>query len=49
MGATHAANFMFRRPDIFQGCICLSGYYDSDLFLVIIMMRDFIIIVLFNI
>lgn len=32
MGASHAANFMFRRPDIFQGCICLSGYYDSDLF-----------------
>ncbi|MCI9049677.1 MAG: esterase family protein [Coprobacillus sp.] len=32
MGATHAANFMFRRPDIFKGCIALSGYYDSDLF-----------------
>ena len=32
MGASHAANFMFRRPDLFQGCICLSGYYDSDLF-----------------
>lgn len=32
MGATHAANFMFRRPDIFKGTIALSGYYDSDLF-----------------
>lgn len=32
MGATHAANFMFRRPDIFKGCVALSGYYDSDLF-----------------
>ena len=32
MGATHAANFMFRRPDIFKGCIAMSGYYDSDLF-----------------
>ena len=30
MGATHAVNFMFRRPDIFDGCIGLSGYYDSD-------------------
>ncbi len=32
MGAAHAANFMFRRPDLFKGCIALSGYYDSDLF-----------------
>lgn len=32
MGASHAANFLFRRPDIFKGCIALSGYYDSDLF-----------------
>ncbi len=32
MGATHAANFMFRRPDIFIGTIAMSGYYDSDLF-----------------
>lgn len=32
MGASHACNFMFRRPDVFKGCICLSGYYDSDLF-----------------
>lgn len=32
MGATHAANFMLRRPDIFMGTIALSGYYDSDMF-----------------
>lgn len=32
MGAAHAANFMFRAPDIFKGCVALSGYYDSDLF-----------------
>lgn len=30
LGAMHAVNFMFRRPDIFDGCIGLSGYYDSD-------------------
>lgn len=30
LGATHAVNFMFRRPDIFSGCIGLSGYYDTD-------------------
>ena len=30
LGATHAVDFMFRRPDIFNGCIGLSGYYDSD-------------------
>lgn len=32
LGATHAANMLFRRPDIFQGTIALSGYYDTDLF-----------------
>ncbi|RDY27109.1 esterase [Romboutsia weinsteinii] len=32
LGATHAANFMFRRPDIFIGTIALSGYYDTDIF-----------------
>lgn len=32
MGATHAANFAFRRPDLFKGTIALSGYYDSDIF-----------------
>lgn len=29
LGATHAAIFALRRPDLFQGCICLSGIYDS--------------------
>lgn len=32
LGASHAVNFMFRRPDVFTGCIALSGYYDSDIF-----------------
>ena len=32
MGATHAANFFFRRPDIFGGMIALSGLYDTDYF-----------------
>lgn len=32
MGATHAVNFMLRRPDVFCGTIAMSGYYDSDLF-----------------
>lgn len=32
MGGVHAANFLFRRPDIFKGTLSLSGYYDSDLF-----------------
>lgn len=32
LGASHAVNFLLRRPDIFKGCIALSGYYDSDLF-----------------
>ena len=32
LGATHAANMMLRRPDLFMGCIALSGYYDTDLF-----------------
>ena len=30
MGAYHAGNFMFRRPDIFRGCIALSGLYDTN-------------------
>ena len=33
LGATHAANMMLRRPDLFMGCIGLSGYYDTDLIL----------------
>lgn len=32
MGASHAANFFFRRPDIFDCVIALSGYYCSDMF-----------------
>lgn len=32
MGAAHAANFFFRRPDIFDTVIAMSGYYDSDMF-----------------
>lgn len=32
MGATHAAIFALRRPDLFQGCIGLSGVYSSQLF-----------------
>ena len=30
MGAYHAGNFFFRRPDIFDGLIALSGLYDCD-------------------
>ena len=29
MGATHAAIALLRRPDLFQGCMSLSGCYDS--------------------
>ncbi len=29
MGATHAANALFRRPDLFQAVIALSGAYDA--------------------
>ncbi len=29
MGATHAANAMLRRPDIFESVIALSGAYDA--------------------
>lgn len=32
MGATHALNFLLRRPDIFSGTIALSGAYDASLF-----------------
>ncbi len=32
LGASHALNFLLRRPDIFKGTIALSGYYDCDLF-----------------
>lgn len=29
MGATHASIVALRRPDLFQGCVCLSGAYDA--------------------
>ena len=32
MGASHALNFCLRRPDIFAGCIALSGVYDMTYF-----------------
>ena len=32
MGATHAAIAALRRPDLFQGCIALSGVYRSSYF-----------------
>lgn len=30
MGAYHAANFFFRRPDLFDSVIALSGVYDTQ-------------------
>lgn len=30
MGGFHAANFFFRRPDLFNGCLCLSGLYHAE-------------------
>jgi len=32
MGAFHAGNFFFRRPDIFNAVVALSGFYNADLF-----------------
>jgi esterase/lipase superfamily enzyme len=32
MGALHSANFFFRRPDLFDGLIAMSGLYDLRLF-----------------
>jgi len=32
MGGTHSLNFFLRRPDIFAGCIALSGAYNARLF-----------------
>lgn len=32
MGASHALNFLLRRPDIFSGCIALSGAYNARFF-----------------
>lgn len=33
MGAMHAANFFFRRPDLFDATICLSGIYSANFFI----------------
>lgn len=33
MGGFHATNFMLRRPDLFDGCIALSGAYDMSMFI----------------
>ena len=30
LGATHAANLFFRRPDLFDGLLALSGIYTAD-------------------
>jgi esterase/lipase superfamily enzyme len=32
MGAMHAANLFFRRPDLFGGAFAISGLYDEDMF-----------------
>ena len=32
MGANHALLVLLRRPDLFAGCLSLSGVYDSDVF-----------------
>ena len=32
MGAMHAANLFFRRPDLFGGCFAISGLYDNKEF-----------------
>ena len=32
MGAMHAANFYYRRPDIFDSCFAISGLYDNKEF-----------------
>ena len=33
LGAYHAANFFFRHPDCFDGCIALSGIFRLNLFI----------------
>ena len=33
MGAFHAANFFFRRPDLFDTVVALSGVYGTEEFL----------------
>lgn len=32
MGGFHAANIALRRPDLFDSCIAMSGFYKSDVF-----------------
>lgn len=32
LGAMHAANLFFRRPELFEGCFAISGLYDSPEF-----------------
>lgn len=32
MGGTHALNFLLRRPELFSGCIALSGAYNARFF-----------------
>ena len=32
MGAMHAANFYYRRPDLFDSCFAISGLYDNKEF-----------------
>jgi len=32
VGAMHAANFYYRRPDLFTGCFAISGVYDAKEF-----------------
>ncbi len=32
MGALHAANFFFRRPDVFDAVVSLSGLFDANFF-----------------
>ena len=32
MGAMHAANLYYRRPDLFDSCFAISGLYDNKLF-----------------
>lgn len=32
LGASHAANLFFRYPDVFDGCLCLSGAYDLSMY-----------------
>lgn len=33
MGGYHAANFLFRHPNVFHGCIAIAGIYQLNLFI----------------